>query len=49
MTTAEVGVAKRRPVRARPQPSHMIELEDSVSLDDVDPVYFDKSYYIAPR
>jgi DNA end-binding protein Ku len=35
--------------RARPQPSHTIELEHFVRLADIDPVYFEKSYFLAPR
>jgi DNA end-binding protein Ku len=35
--------------RARPQRSRTIEVEEFVSLADVDPVYFDKSYYVVPR
>ena len=35
--------------RARPERSTTIELEDFVELDDIDPVYFEKSYYLAPR
>jgi DNA end-binding protein Ku len=35
--------------RARPQPSHTIELEHFVRLDDIDPIYFEKSYFLAPR
>ncbi len=35
--------------RARPERSTEIELEDFVELDDIDPVYFEKTYYLAPR
>jgi DNA end-binding protein Ku len=35
--------------RARPERSSVIELEDFVELDDIDPVYFEKTYYVAPR
>ena len=35
--------------RARPQRSRTIDVEEFVDLSDVDPVYFDKSYYVAPR
>ena len=35
--------------RARPQPSHTIDLEHFVRLDDIDPLYFEKSYYLAPQ
>ncbi len=34
---------------ARPEPSRTIEIEDFVELADIDPVYFDKSYYVAPE
>jgi DNA end-binding protein Ku len=33
---------------ARPQRSRMIDIEEFVDLGDVDPVYFEKSYYVAP-
>ena len=33
----------------RPQRSSTIELEDFVELDDIDPVFFEKSYYLSPR
>jgi DNA end-binding protein Ku len=35
--------------RIRPNRSATIELEDFVDLDAIDPVYFEKSYYLAPR
>jgi Ku protein len=35
--------------RARPQRSRTIDVEEFVDLAAVDPVYFDKSYYLAPR
>jgi DNA end-binding protein Ku len=35
--------------RVRPQRSSTIELEDFVELDDIDPVFFEKSYYLSPR
>jgi DNA end-binding protein Ku len=35
--------------RARPQPSHTIDLEHFVSLDEIDPIFFEKSYFLAPR
>jgi DNA end-binding protein Ku len=35
--------------RARPQPSHTIDLEHFVRLDDIDPIFFEKSYFLAPR
>jgi DNA end-binding protein Ku len=34
--------------RARPERSRTIDVEDFVRLDDIDPVYFEKSYYLAP-
>ena len=34
---------------ARPRPSHTIDLEHFVRLDDIDPLYFEKSYYLAPQ
>lgn len=36
-------------VRARPQPSHTIDLEHFVRLEDIDALYFEKSYYLAPQ
>ncbi len=33
----------------RPSRSSTIDLEDFVDLDAIDPVYFEKSYYLAPR
>lgn len=35
--------------RVRPQRSRAIDVEDFVDLGDVDPVYFDKTYYAVPR
>lgn len=35
--------------RARPQPSHTIDLEHFVRLNDIDPIFFEKSYFLAPR
>ena len=35
--------------RARPQPSHTIDLEHFVRLADIDPIFFEKSYFLAPR
>lgn len=34
--------------RARPTPSRTIELEHFVELEDIDPVHFEKSYYVVP-
>ncbi|MGH2685993.1 MAG: Ku protein [Actinomycetota bacterium] len=34
--------------RARPEPTRIIEIEHFVELADVDPVYFEKSYHLAP-
>ncbi len=34
--------------RARPERSRTIDIEDFVRLQDIDPVYFEKSYYLAP-
>jgi DNA end-binding protein Ku len=31
-----------------PRKSRTIEIEDFVDLDDIDPVYFDKTYYLGP-
>jgi DNA end-binding protein Ku len=34
--------------RARPVPSRVIDLEQFVRLEDIDPIYFEKAYYVAP-
>jgi DNA end-binding protein Ku len=34
--------------RARPSPSRVIDLEQFVRLEEIDPVYFEKAYYVAP-
>jgi DNA end-binding protein Ku len=34
---------------ARPRRSRTIDIEDFVDLSDIDPVYFEKSYHLAPR
>lgn len=33
----------------QPQKRKTIEIEDFVDLDEIDPVYFDRSYYLAPQ
>ena len=33
----------------RPERSRTIEITDFVSLDDIDPVYFDRSYFVLPQ
>lgn len=35
--------------RARPKASHSIDLEHFVRLEEIDPVFFEKSYFLAPR
>jgi DNA end-binding protein Ku len=35
--------------RVRPSRSRSIDIEDFVELDDIDPVYFEKSYYLVPQ
>jgi DNA end-binding protein Ku len=35
--------------RARPQRSRSIDVEDFVDLDDIDPVFFEKTYYAIPQ
>ncbi len=32
-----------------PGPSRTIEIEDFVALEDIDPVYYEKPYYLAPK
>jgi DNA end-binding protein Ku len=34
--------------RARPTPSRVIDLEEFVRLEDIDPVYFEKAYHVVP-
>ncbi len=34
--------------RARPSPSRVIDLEQFVRLEEIDPVYFEKAYYVVP-
>jgi DNA end-binding protein Ku len=34
--------------RVRPTPSRTMELEHFVKLEDIDPVYFEKAYYVVP-
>ena len=33
----------------RPEADHAIQIEDFVHLPDIDPIYFEKSYYLAPQ
>jgi DNA end-binding protein Ku len=35
--------------RVRPRRSETIDIEDFVELGDIDPVYFEKTYYLGPR
>ena len=35
--------------RARPQPTLTIDLEHFVRLEDIDPIFYEKSYFLAPR
>src|SRR5690348_6989393 len=32
-----------------PQKSHAIDITDFVELDDIDPIYFDRPYYVLPQ
>src|SRR5439155_22793716 len=32
-----------------PEPDRAIEIEDFVDLAEIDPIYFEKSYYLAPE
>jgi DNA end-binding protein Ku len=34
--------------RARPAPSRVIDLEHFVRLEEIDPIFFEKAYYVAP-
>ena len=34
--------------RLRPEPSRVIDIEHFVALEEIDPVYFEKSYHLAP-
>jgi DNA end-binding protein Ku len=35
--------------RVAPEPSRSIDIEDFVHLSDIDPVYFEKTYHVAPQ
>jgi DNA end-binding protein Ku len=46
----EVVMLSREEIeQVRPQRSQTIEVEDFVDLADIDPVYFEKTYYAVPR
>jgi DNA end-binding protein Ku len=34
--------------RVRPSPSRVIDLEEFVRLEDIDPIYFEKAYHVVP-
>jgi DNA end-binding protein Ku len=34
--------------RVRPTPSRVIDLEEFVRLEDIDPIYFEKAYHVVP-
>ena len=34
---------------AAPEKTRMIEIEDFVGLEDIDPIYYEKTYYLAPQ
>jgi DNA end-binding protein Ku len=34
---------------AAPEQTHRIDIEDFIDLAEIDPIYFDASYYVAPR
>ena len=34
---------------AKPEATHTIEIRDFVTLSDIDPIYFEKSYYVGPQ
>src|SRR6185436_1804628 len=44
-----VTVEREEIERARPQATHTIDLEHFVRLGDIDPIFFEKSYFLAPR
>jgi len=44
-----VFVAREEVERLRPRRSATIDIEDFVELDDIDPVYFEKTYHAVPR
>jgi DNA end-binding protein Ku len=49
-TDEGVVVLDRDEIEAvRPSPSRSIDIEDFVELDDVDPVFFEKSYIVVPQ
>jgi DNA end-binding protein Ku len=33
----------------KPEATHTIEIRDFVSLEEIDPIYFEKSYYVGPQ
>jgi DNA end-binding protein Ku len=48
--TGDVVLLSREEIeRARPQRSRSIDVEDFVDLADIDPVYFEKTYYAIPQ
>ena len=46
---ATVFVEREEVERLRPRRSASIDIEDFVELDDIDPVYFEKTYHAVPR
>ena len=44
-----VSVTPEELAALRPERSRTIEIQDFVSLDDIDPVYFDRSYLVSPQ
>jgi DNA end-binding protein Ku len=45
----EVSLTREELDRLRPQRSRTIDIEDFVDLSSIDPVYFEKSYIVAPE
>ena len=43
-----VMITKEELEAASPKASRMIEIEDFVDLDEIDPIYFENTYYLAP-
>lgn len=33
----------------KPESGHSIDIKDFIDLDEIDPIYFDKSYYVSPE
>ena len=43
-----VTVEKEELESVEPEATHTIDIEDFVTLDDIDPIYYEHTYYLAP-